>query len=71
VLGRGRVLSAGAKIIGNRPVGDRVSIGVDSLVYQSRISSDSVVRRDHRGVIDILPSKKPLCMAQNYFNVPV
>ena len=32
-LGKGLFLSAGAKIIGNKPVGDRVSLGVDTVVF--------------------------------------
>ena len=58
-LGKGLFLGAGAKITGNSPIGDRVSIGVDAVVNQQVIPDDSVVL------------KKEQCMAQSYFNVPI
>lgn len=70
-IGKGVFLGAGAKIIGNKPVGNRVSIGVDALVYQTEISDDSVVVREPTGEICIKKRSKPHCMAQNYFNVPI
>lgn len=70
-LGKGLFLGAGAKIIGNSPIGDRVSIGVDAVVNQQRIEDDSVVLKNDRGEIIIKPRKKETCMAQNYFNVPI
>lgn len=42
-LGKGLYLAAGAKIIGGEPIGDRVSIGVNALVYKQAIPDDSVV----------------------------
>ncbi len=42
-LGKGLYLGAGAKIIGGEPIGDRVSIGVNALVYKQAIPDDSVV----------------------------
>ena len=42
-LGKGLFLGAGAKVIGGEPIGDRVSIGVNALVYKQAIPDDSVV----------------------------
>ena len=33
-------LAAGAKIIGNEEIGDRVTIGVDATVFKRRIEND-------------------------------
>lgn len=35
-LGKGLFLGAGAKIIGNKQIGDRVSVGVDTLIHRDR-----------------------------------
>lgn len=71
VLGKGLFLGAGAKIIGNKPIGDCVSIGVDALVYNQEIPANCVVIREPSGNISIKERKSPLCMAQSYFNVPI
>jgi serine O-acetyltransferase len=71
VLGKGLFLAAGARIIGNRPVGDRVSVGVDAVVYNEAIPDDSVVMRDRHGEIRVERRKKDECMAQRYFNVRI
>ena len=70
-LGKGLFLGAHSKIIGAEPVGDRVSISVDTMVYNKAIPDDSVVIRDEFDACKILPRKKPQCMAQNYFNVEI
>lgn len=70
-LGKGLFLGAGAMIIGNKPVGDRVSIGVGATVYNTAVPDDSVVIRDASGAVAVNPRKKPQCMAQRYFNVPI
>ena len=70
-LGKGLYLAAGAKIIGNEPIGDRVSIGVDAFVYGQPIPNDSVVLRDPDGKIQIRNRKKKLCKAQQYFNIRI
>lgn len=69
-IGKGVFLAAGAKIIGNKPVGDRVSIGVNTLVYNKEILSDSVVMCDDTGKICI-NNRKKVCRAQAYFNVAI
>ena len=71
VLGKGLFMGAGAKIIGNRDIGDRVSIGVDTVVYNAEIPDDKVVTTNEKGETVISDRKKPKCMAQNYFRVPI
>lgn len=70
-LGKGLYLAAGAKIIGNQPIEDRVSIGVDAIVYNQKIDADKVVERNPDGKIIIRDRKKSLCKAQQYFRVPI
>lgn len=71
VLGKGLFLAAGAKIIGSRRVGDRVSIGVDAVVYEQEVPDDKVVVKNDCGGIKIADRKKPCCMAQNYFRTVI
>ncbi|MDE6946229.1 MAG: hypothetical protein K2P14_03480 [Anaeroplasmataceae bacterium] len=71
ILGKGLFLGAGAKIIGNQAIGDRVSISVDTVVYNQAIPNDKVVRTDAEGKILIKDREKPQCMAQNYFRVSI
>lgn len=71
-LGKGLFLGAGAKIIGEKTIGDRVSIGVDATVYNREIPDDTVViRNSDTGKIMFSPRKKKECMAQNYFDIPL
>lgn len=70
-LGRGLFLGAGAKIIGNKPIGDRVSLGADSVVNQQEIPDDSVVIRQPDGHIVVRPCQKDTCNAQYYFSTPI
>lgn len=71
-LGKGLFLGAGAKIIGEKTIGDRVSIGVDAMVYNEEIDNDMVILRDcHTGKIIKKQREKKLCMAQNYFDIPL
>lgn len=71
ILGKGLFLGAGAKIIGNQTIGDRVSIGVDAVIYNQKIDHDSVIIRNSLGTVEINSRKKNQCMAQNYFNVEI
>lgn len=71
VLGKGLFLGAGAKIIGNKPIGDRVSISVDTVIYNQAVDNDKVVTTSRDGEIIISERKKEKCMAQNYFRVPI
>lgn len=66
-LGKGLFLGAGAKIIGNKPIGDRVSISVDTVVYDQEIGDDKVVTTSKDGSIEIKNRIKATCSAQNYF----
>lgn len=71
-LGKGVFLGAHARIIGNRTVGNHVSIGVGAMVYQQDIPDDSVVYYDtETGRTSVRTRKKPACKAQDYFNVPI
>ena len=71
VLGKGLFLGAGAKIIGNKPIGDRVSIGVDTVVYNQTIDSDKVVITNSEGKVVIKDRNKKECFAQNYFRTKI
>lgn len=70
-LGKGLYLAAGAKIIGNEPIGDRVSIGVDAVLYNQKVENDYVVEKSLNGNIVIRERRKPECKAQQYFNVKI
>ena len=70
-LGQGVFLGAGAKIIGNKRIGNGVSVGVDAVVYNEEIEDNMVVTRQRDGGIQVAPRKKAHCMAQNYFTVDV
>lgn len=64
-LGKGVSLLPGAKIISDEPIGDRVNIGVDAVVYKTAIESDKSVIRDRNGKIVVMDSN--FCMAANHF----
>ena len=70
-LGKGLFLAPGAKIMGNEPIGDRVSIGVDAVIYNQTVGSDCVVERSADGKIIIRERRKPECKAQSCFNVKI
>lgn len=70
-LGKGLYLAAGAKIIGNEAVGDRVSIGVDAVIYNQQVENDKVVERCSDGNILVRDRRKQRCKAQQYFNVDI
>lgn len=69
-LGKYLFLGAGAKIIGDKTIGDRVSVGVDAVVYNREIPSDHNAIRREDGTIKIAPRKHKQCAAQNCFRVP-
>lgn len=71
VLGKGLFLAVGAKIIGNKPIGNRVSLGVNALVHQRSVPDDYVVIHQSNGGMQYKMRKKDDCMAQQYFNVPI
>lgn len=70
-LGKGLFLGPGAKIIGLEPIGNRVSIGVDAVVYDQAIPDDKVVIRKPSGKIEVRDRKKSPCAAQQFFNVEI
>ena len=71
VLGKGLFMGAGAKIIGNKTIGDRVSVSVDAVVYDKEIPDDKVVMKNDSGEVIVTDRKKKSCMAQNYFRVQI
>lgn len=70
-IGKGCFLGAGAKIIGNAPIGNRVSIGVDALVYNKEIPDDSICVKDENGNVIIRQRRKKSCKAQEIFDLPL
>lgn len=64
-LGKGVALLAGAKIISDEPIGDRVNIGVGAVVYKMEVPSDKSVIRDRDGKIVVKNSN--FCMAAEHF----
>lgn len=69
-LGKGVFLAAGATVLGNKPVGDRCSIGANTMIFDKEIPNDSVVYTREDGSLAVVPRKKP-CKAQAYFNVTI
>lgn len=68
-IGKGCLLGAGAKVIGNQTIGDRVSIGVDALIYNQAVENDSVCLRDKSGKVIIRKRKREKCKASEYFDL--
>lgn len=66
-IGRECFLGAGATIIGNGTIGDRVSIGVNALIYNHAIEDDSVCMNDKNELI-IRQRKNPICKAARWFD---
>lgn len=65
VIGKGVFIGAGAKIIGGEPIGNRVSIGVNAVVYNTKIEDDMVVYASCGGVK--IKKRKKVCFSQQYF----
>lgn len=68
-IGRGCYFGAGAKVIGGEPIGDRVSVGVDALVYHQKVEADSVCLRDRNGKINIRSRINKKCKASSIFDL--
>ena len=64
-IGKGVTLFSGAKIIGDEPIGDRVNIGVNAVVYKKRIESDKSVILNSEGKTVIIDNN--LCYAKMLF----
>ena len=70
ILGQGLALMAGAKIIGNKTIGDRVTIGVDAVVNSQDIKDDMVVLKDKVSGKQIIRRRRNKdCFAQSYFDI--
>lgn len=65
-LGKALFCGAGSKIIGNKTIGNRVSIGVDATIYNQVIGDDMVAQRKSGGLV-ITRRKNSDCAAQKYF----
>lgn len=71
VLGKGLYCGANSSIIGNKPIGDRVSLGINTLVYNTDIPDDSVVCLNNDGSTSIRKRVKETCAAQRFFNCEI
>lgn len=69
-LGKGLFLAAHSKIIGAQTIGDRVSVGVGTLLYQQDVPDDHIALCVD-GETVIRPRKNTECKAQQYFNVQI
>jgi serine O-acetyltransferase len=69
-IGKGVFLSAGSTLVGNKPIGDRTSVGANALVFDREIPADSIVFKDETGALQVRRRSKQ-CKAQELFNVPL
>ncbi|GHT01603.1 hypothetical protein AGMMS50276_29950 [Synergistales bacterium] len=67
-IGESVLLSTGAKIIGNVRIGERSSVGVDTVVYKTDVPSNHVVFRDSSGRI-IMKENKGVCKATDVWRL--
>ena len=71
-LGKGLFLGAGAKIIGNKTIGDRVSLGIDAVVYNQEIPDNSIVLKDSYTGKQVLKTNIDApCKAQSFFDTTI
>lgn len=68
-IGKGFFCGAGAKIIGNKNIGDRVSVGVNTLIYNKKVVNDSVCCMNDEGNLIIRKRKSSKCMAARVFDL--
>lgn len=68
-LGRGLFLGPGVKIIGNKRIGDRVSVGANVLIYNKEIEDDCVCVKDETGKTCIRNRINSECKAQQFFDI--
>jgi len=69
VLGKGVAMAANSALIGNCKIGDRVSIGAHTTVFQKDIPSDSSVYINEGGQQVVRLAEKSY--AQSFFNVKI
>ncbi len=62
-IGKGLFCAMGATIMGDKTIGDRVSIGANALVYDREIPDDSVVEHAVDGEMLCRPRRAKHCMA--------
>lgn len=68
-IGKGVCLCSGAKIIGGGQIGDRVSLGINSIIYNKSVPNDNVVHLTEDGKCVVEKRKRTNCAAQEYFNI--
>lgn len=69
-LGEALFIGAGAKIIGGGMIGDRVSIGANTLVRNPHIQDDHIIYQDtETGVVTQKLNQKDYCFAEKYFYI--
>lgn len=66
-IGKGVFLSAGCKIVGNYPIGDYASIGVNTVIHNLEVPENSIVYTDSDGIIKIVKRKRE-CKAQAFYH---
>lgn len=64
ILGKGLYLCAGAKIIGNKKIGNMVTVGVDAVIHNSEIKDNKIVYRNEHGEMVVKNNKN---FAQNNY----
>lgn len=64
-IGRGLFMSAGSALIGVKSVGNRCSIGVNTVVYDKEIPDDSVCTIEGK----IRPRRRQKCKASEFFDL--
>ena len=66
-LGRGLYLGAGSSVLGIESIGNRCSVGINTVVYNQKMDDDYIaVNRDGIGT-QIIKRKKEFCKAQLFF----
>jgi serine O-acetyltransferase len=68
-IGRGVALLPNSSIVGNCKIGNRVSIGISSTVYQQNIENQTVVYTDSNGILCF--KKKAECWSQQFYSVKI
>lgn len=69
-LGQALFIGAGVKIIGGGVIGDRVSIGANTLVRNPHIQDDYIVYQDTgTGIVTQKVNQKDYCFAEKYFYI--
>lgn len=69
-IGKGVFLGANSKIIGSKPIGDRASVAVGTLLFETSVP-DNHVAMNIDGKTIIRKRKREKCVAQRYFNIDI